>query len=264
MTSNQATIAELRRRYEALRTTGQAPKTLPGPSSRPAPERHIFAHETVPAGWYTTMTMRAGETIRIATGAEPSAVALLAWRRDDTSERINYADTVKVQWTTALQKGRVIFSDMGRIMLSIVEDSSGCHDALVGGSSASSNARRYGDGHRNTRDNFLLAAMKLGLDARDIPPCITFFAPVRVDAEGRFVWHEERRHHGDYVELRAEMDLLIALSNCPHPLDPAPDYRAAAVDVLRIETSEIDTDDLCRTATDEARRGFDNLAAITV
>ena len=260
----EPTIAELRRRYEALKASGQAPKALPGPSPRPAPERRIFARETLPAGWYATMIMRAGETIRIATGAEPSAVSLLAWRRDDTSERLNTADTVKVQWTSALQKGRVVFSDMGRPMLSFVEDSCGCHDALVGGSTAATSARRYGEGTRNTRDNFLLAAMKLGLDARDIPPCLTLFAPVRVDAQGRFVWYEERRQGGDYVELRAEMDLLLALSNCPHPLDPSPSYGATPIEVLRIESAAPSADDLCRKATDEARRGFDNLAAIAV
>ena len=261
---NEPTITELRRRYEALKSSGQAPKALPGPSPRPAPERRVVARETIPAGWYATMILRAGETIRIATGDSPSAVALLAWRRDDTSERLNTADTVKVQWTSALQKGRVVFSDMGRPMLSFVEDSCGCHDALVGGSTAATNARRYGDGHRNTRDNFLLAAMKLGLDARDIPPCLTLFAPVRVDGEGRFVWHGDRRQAGDFVELRAEMELLLAMSNCPHPLDPAPDYAASPVDVLRLESVAASADDLCRTATDEARRGFDNLAAIAV
>ena len=260
----EPTIAELRRRYEALKASGQAPKALPGPSPRPAPENQVFSREKIPAGWYATMILRAGETIRIATDATPSAVALLAWRRDDTSERLNTADTVKVQWTSALQKGRVVFSDMGRPMLSFVEDSCGCHDALVGGSTAASNARRYGEGTRNTRGNFLLAAMKLGLDARDIPPCLTLFAPVRVDAQGRFVWHEDRRQGGDYVELRAEMDLLLALSNCPHPLDPAPHYAAAPIEVLRIASAAPSADDLCRTATDEARRGFDNLAAIAV
>ena len=86
---------------------------------------------------------------------------------------------------------------MGRVMLSIVEDSCACHDALVGGSSARSNAKRYGDGAwRNTRDNFLLAAQKLGMSSRDVPPCLSFFAPIRVDDEGRFLWHEERRSAG--------------------------------------------------------------------
>ena len=264
MTTKDAKIAELRQRYEALKAAGQAPKALPGPSPHPAPDRPVLRRETLPGGWYTTLTLRAGETIRIQTDEHPSAVSLLAWRRDDPSERVNYADTVKVQWTTALQKGRVIFSDMGRVMLSIVEDSGAYHDALAGGSTAASNAKRYEGSHRNTRDNFVLAAMKLGLTARDIPPCITFFAPVRVDAGGGFVWHHDKRRGGDYIELRAEMDLLLALSNCPHPLDPAPLYDPASVDVLWIETAEIRPDDLCRTATEEAKRAFENLSLLAV
>lgn len=256
---------ERRQRYEALKASGQAPKRLPGPSARPAPAlsaEALIHHETIPGGWYWASRLKAGDILRLQTGV-PTAVSLVAWRREDPSERLNYADTVKVQWTAALGRGRVIFSDMGRVLLSIVEDSCGAHDALVGGSTVGSNARRYGDGpYRNTRDNLLLAAQKLGLDARDIPPCVTFFAPVRIDEAGRFVWTDAMRTSGDYVDLRAEMDLLVALSNCPHPFDPAPDYAPAPVEVLRFRAVAPGPDDLCRTATTEARRGFDNNAAL--
>lgn len=260
-------IAELRRRYEALKADGQAAKTLPPPSPRPAAtlcDDSILHRETIPGGWYWTTTLRAGEALRLQTGVRPSAVALLAWSKADPSERLNYADTVKLQWTAALQKGRVIFSDMGRVMLSIVEDSGAFHDALVGGSSAASNARRYGGGFRNTRDNFLLAAQKLGLGPRDIPPCLTFFAPVRTDSDGRFLWHEDKRQAGDYVDLRAEMDLLLVLSNCPHPLDPTPVYDPAPVAIVRFKAGPPTPDDLCRTATAEALRGFENNAMAAV
>ena len=266
--TKEETIDASRARYEALKAGGQAPKTLPPPSPRPAPpvgEGSLVHRETIPGGWYWTTALKAGEILRLQAGEVPSCVSLLAWRADDTSERLNFADTVKVQWTSALAKGRVIFSDMGRVMLSIAEDSCACHDAIVGGSSARSNARRYGDDRlRNTRDNFVLAAQKLGMGARDVPPCISFFAPVRVDGEGRFVWHEERRTGGDYVDLRAEMDLLVAVSNCPHPLDPAPDYAPAPVEAIRFRGPAVAADDLCRTATDEARRGFENNAALAL
>ena len=263
MTSSEI-IAERRGRYDALKAAGHAPKRLPGPSPRPAATSNVLRQETLPGGWYTTITLRAGETIRLQTDDVPSAVALVAWRRDDTCERINYADTVKVQWTTALQKGRVILSDMGRVMLSIVEDSGAYHDALVGGSTAGSNAKSYASLHRNTRDNFVLAAAKLGLEPRDVPPCVTFFAPVRVNADGKFVWHADKRTGGDYVDLRAEMDLLIAVSNCPHPLDSAPIYDPAPVELVWIETPAIGADDLCRTATVEAQRAFENLTLLAV
>ena len=66
---------------------------------------------------------RRGETIRLQTGDSPSSVSMIAWHRHEPSERLNVADSVKVQWTTVVEKGRVIFSDMGRVMLSVVEDS---------------------------------------------------------------------------------------------------------------------------------------------
>ena len=260
-------LAERRRRYEALRASGRAPARLPGPSARPAhrvAEVALLHHEKIPGGWYWSTLLKSGETLRLQTTLATSAVSLIAWRRDDPSERMNCADTVKVQWTAALGKGRVILSDMGRVLLSVVEDSSGWHDALAGGSTPGSNARRYAGGpFRNTRDNLVIAAQKLGLDARDIPPCVTFFAPVRVGAEGHLTWHADKRVAGDFVDLRAEMDLLVALSNCPHPLDPAADYDAAPVDAFRFTDVAPSADDICRTATDEARRALANNRALT-
>ena len=261
-------IAERRRRYDELKSSGRAPKTLPGPSARPAPAAdaaRVLHCETIPGGWYWTTALHPGEVLRLETGERPSSVSLVAWRTAEPSERINFADTVKVQWTSALAKGRVIFSDMGRVMLSIVEDSCGSHDAIVGGSTPWSNARRYQDaGLRNTRDNFVLAAQKLGLSERDVPPCVTFFAPVRVDEAGAFRWHADRRSARDYVDLRAEMEIIVAVSNCPHPLDPALEYAPAPIQALRLKAAPIADDDLCRTATDEARRGFDNIAALAL
>lgn len=267
MTTTEDIIAENRQRYEALKREGQghAPRALPLPSAQgaaPIDEASILHRETIPGGWYWTTALRPGEALRIALDHGPSSVALVAWNLADPSERLNYADTVKIQWTAALGKGRVLFSDMGRVMLSLIEDSCGAHDALAGGSNAASNAARYGEGpHRNTRDNLVLAALKSGLDRRDIPGLITFFAPVTVGAEGRLAWNEAGRRAVDFVDLRAEMPLQVTLSNCPHPLDPAPDYAPNPVAVTRFRVPEPRADDLCRTATIEAARGFENNAA---
>lgn len=259
----QALIEANKRRYEELKAASHAPAALPPPTPRgsvllPAGD---LAREVIPGGWYWTTTLKAGEALRIALMDGPSSVAFIAWNAADTSERLNYADTVKIQWTAALGKGRVLFSDMGRVMVSLIEDTTGAHDALAGGSTRASNRARYGNAVlRNTRDNFILAAGKLGLDRRDIPPAITFFAPVRTAAEGKLVWGEDTRQAGDFVDLRAEMDLIIALSNCPHPLDPAPTYAPKPVEAIRFPAPPAGPDDLCRTATAEAARGFDNLA----
>jgi urea carboxylase-associated protein 2 len=256
-------IAADRARYEEHQRKGlqNAPKALPGPSTIPAAEIANPIHiETIPGGWYWSTTLKAGDTIRLSQSNGPSALAMIAWSEADTSERLNLPDTVKVQWTTAIAKGRVLFSDMGRVMLSLTEAASSAHDGLVGGSTAASNAAKYAGDTRNTRDNFILLAAKLGLDRRDIPSALTFFAPVRVLDDGTFVWREDLRQPGDYVELRAEMDLNIGLSNCPHPLDPNPTYAPQPVEVIRYRAPAPAADDLCRTATAEAVRGFENNA----
>lgn len=257
-------IAQDRARYEEHQRKGLlfAPKALPGSSPLPAPALaadRVIETETIPGGWYWSTRLKAGEALRIGQSHGPSSVALIAWSARDSSERLNLPDTVKVQWTTAMSKGRVIFSDMGRVMFSVIEDSSGAHDGLVGGSTAASNAARYPGVTRNTRDNFVLVAGKLGLDRRDVPSALTLFAPVRVTVDGSFVWRPELSHPSDYVDLRAEMDLIFGFSNCPHPLDPNPNYAPNPVDITRY-VAAVAADDLCRTATAEALRGFENNA----
>lgn len=265
----QEQLAEInanKKRYEQLKTAGQAhaPRALPGLTARngaPIADSATFARETIPGGWYWTTQLKCGQTIRIVNRKGTSCVSLLAWSSVDPSERLNHADTIKVQWTATLRKGRVILSDMGRVMFSVVEDTSFMHDTLAGGSTAATNIARYGDlPTRNTRDNFVLAAAKLGLDRRDVMPCISFFAPVNVDAAGCFTWNASGRTAGDFVDLRAEMDMLVALSNCPHPIDPAGVYDPQPVDVIGYTAGPIASDDLCRTASMEAARAFENNA----
>lgn len=272
-------IAADRARFEEHERRGLtfAPKALPLPSPRPAPSpRDLLRQETIPGGWYATLALQEGEVLRLQAGGLGASLSLAAWSARDRSERLNLPDTVKVQWTTELRKGRVLFSDMGRVMLSITEDSSGGHDVLTGGSGptdlgptdlgptdlgpAGPDPTHAGTPHRrNTRENMILAAAKLGLDRRDMPMLMTFFAPVRVDAAGRFFWNGSLLSGEDWVELRAEMPLLLALSNDRHPMDPATGAVAAAT--LSLQAARpVPQDDLCRSASAEAMRGFQNNA----
>jgi urea carboxylase-associated protein 2 len=172
------------------------------------------------------------------------------------SERLNCADTVKVQWSAALSKGRVILTDMGRVLVSLIEDTSGAHDVLMGGSTPASVRAAYGGPARNTQENFLAAASKLGLGLRDIPSCVTFFAPVALDPEGRFVWNGARKTAGDFVDLRAEMDIVLVASNCAHPLDPARPAASGPVTLIRHRAPPPAPDDPCRTTSPEIIRAF--------
>jgi uncharacterized protein len=256
-------IAADRQRYLDFQRQGieATPKAMPEPSPRPAPVGDaVRLSETVPGGWYTTLQIKAGEVLRLVPQGAGSTVSLAAWALADPSERLCLPDTVKLQWTTDLTRGRVIFSDMGRVMLSLVADSCGAHDVLTGGSTPETVANYAGDARRNTRDNMVLAAARIGLDRRDIPAVLNLFAPVRVDAKGRFVWRPAMRALGDWVDLRAEMDLFVALSNCRHPLDPDAAIVPPDLAVACLPARPVCADDLCRTATPEARRGFENNA----
>ena len=255
-------ITANRKRYEDLRAEGQgaAVRALPPPTplDHKLAEGAIVHREIVPGGWYWTVGVARGRGLRIVNRGGSSSVAMIAWNTADRSERINYSDTVKVQWSAALRKGRVILTDMGHVAWSIIEDTSGAHDTLAGGSTAASNRAAYGDGsHRNTRDNFIGAAAKVGLDRRDIPPCVTFFAPVGVADDGRFIWDSTKRRAGDFVDLRAELNLVVALSNCPHPLDPASAYAPAPIEVILFNAAPPVPDDPCRTGGAEAKRAFE-------
>lgn len=263
----QAEVAANRKRYEELKAAGQghAPRALPPPTPRDGAAiaaSAIIHREIVPGGWYWTTRLNRGEALRLVNTGGTSCVSLLAWSAADTSERLNHADTIKVQWAASLRKGRVILSDMGRVLFSIVEETTGgAHDTLAGASTVATNEARYHTTTlRNTRDNFILAAGKLGLDRRDVHPCISFFAPVNVDAEGRFQWDASRRQAGDFIDLRAEMDVLVALSNCPHPLDASLAYATGDAEIVHYRAGRVGDSDLCRTASAEAARAFENNA----
>jgi uncharacterized protein len=257
--SRQEIIDANRRRYEELRAAGQEAKILPAPTAldaAPILPESVISREEVPADWYSIVRLRRGQALRIADPAGRSSVSMIAWREEDTSERINCADTVKVQWSVAISKGRIILSDMGRVLFALIEDSSGAHDLMVGGSTLASASDAYGIASRNTQENFIAGAAKIGLGPRDIPPCVTFFAPVSLDSNGRFIWNGKAKKPGDFVDLRAEMNVILVLSNCAHPLNPARPSPARPVTLVRYRAPAAGVDDPCRTGSAEAARAF--------
>ena len=258
-----AQIERNRQRYVELKAAGQG-------SQRPLPAatalgeavidaKSILNREVIPAGWYWSTRLRRGQRLRLNNPQATPGVCVMLWNADDPSERYNAGDTVKVQWTAELRKGRVLLSDMGCVLASITEDSCGAHDTLVGCSTALSNLERYGDASlRNSRDNLMLAIGKHGLTRRDLAPCISFFSPVCTDAQGRFQWRDGVLKPGDFVELRADMNLIAAVSNCPHPLAPGRQYDPTDIEAIVWQGDVAPADDLCRTLSAEARRGFEN------
>jgi uncharacterized protein len=252
-----------RRRYFALKEQGQkghSSRSLENLLQEDRSPRDIRLSESVPAGWYWSGRVSRGETLRIVNESGDASVSALFWNATDTSERLNPADTIKVQWTAHIEGGRLLLSDMGRVLAALIRDTCRFHDCLAGGSTRTSNARKYGPerASRNSRDNFILAASKHGLSSRDVGPCISFFAPVIVGPNGKLTWRDGVRKPGDYIDLRAEMDLLVALSNCRHPLDPDTSGSGEPVSIVIWQDRPLQETDYCRDATEEARRAFEN------
>jgi urea carboxylase-associated protein 2 len=156
-------------------------------------------------------------------------------------------------------------SDMGRVLLSITADTCGWHDPLGGHGSAAHVRRKYGERtyqearnerHRNAHDNFLIELGKYGLGLRDLVANVNLFSRLDVDADGRMRFHSGNSSKGALVELRAEMDVLVVLDTCQHPLDTGPIYAPKQVNLSVLKTPVPGTYDECRNFRGESQRAF--------
>ncbi|WP_298224774.1 urea amidolyase associated protein UAAP1 [Acidocella sp.] len=249
---DKLTPAQYRQRYEALQEAAHARAIAPKPETKfvDIKPEDVFLEDAIPPGWYVNLRLQRGAAVRIANLSGTPGATLFMWNAEDTSERFNAGDTTKLQWTTNLTTGRVLFSDMGRVLASIVADTGAGHDSIVG-----PNGPMQTQG-RNGRDNLRSAAAKFGLSRRDVAPAISLFSPVAVDNQGIIRW----RHNppqGAMVELRAEMDLLITISNTPHALSPVQEA-TGPISYIAWRAPTVSAHDLCRQFTEEAARGFIN------
>ena len=248
---DRLTPAEYRARYSALQAKARDRAAVPAGAVGGGLEalQGLYRQDSIPPGGYVALKLRRFDVLRIHNRPGTPGAALFLWNADDVSERYNAGDTVKLQWTTVLTTGRVLFSDMGRVLASITADSGAGHDSIIG-----PNGPAQAAGGRNGRDNLRLAAAKFGLTRRDVGPAISLFSKVGADAQGRL--HFAAPPKDAMVELRAEQNLLVALSNTPHALSPV-QQAVGAIDI-EIGHAVPAPDDLCRHFTEEAVRGFEN------
>ena len=235
----------------------------PTPPSEVDPATLVHA-EVVAGGGYTHLAVARGTHVRLTDLLGDACAHVLAYRLDRPWERLNVADTVKVQWQVYLTAGHLLLSDQGRVLASIVGDTSAHQDTLYGTTTRARNDERYGDGSAQGptpagRDLFALAAAKHDLGRRDLPPSISFFQGVRIDEDGRPVF-EGSAGPGAAITLRAEVPLLLLVANTAHPLDPR-EFTSTPLEVLAWRgTPTTDTDPLWD-ATPEGRRAFVNTLA---
>jgi urea carboxylase-associated protein 2 len=221
--------------------------------------------ETVAGGGYASRAVRRGVRIRLVDLRGDACAGLLLHNAVQPSERLNVADTVKVQWQAYLTQDSLLLSDMGRALATIVHDTSTRHDTLCGCSNRATNMQRYGSGAPhgsapNGRDHFAVALAKHGLDRRDIAPNVNFFKQVRVEADGSLRWHGSGSDAGAAVELLTEMPLIMTVVNVPHVLDPRPGYEVTPLRIIAWKTRPTARADRAWTTSPERERAYLNTA----
>jgi urea carboxylase-associated protein 2 len=220
--------------------------------------------ETIALGGYATRRLTRGSRLRLIDLKGDACASLLVFNAEMPTERLNVADTVKVQWNAYLGAGKLLLSDMGRVLMSFLSDEAGTHDAFCGTSNAASNEAKYGSGansgpYPNGRDRFLLGAAKHGLQRRDVHPCVNLFKGARIEEDGTITPLVGPFAPGRSLVLRAEMDVIVVIANCPHVLDPREEWSITPLRATAWRGHVTPADDPIRSATPEGLRAFENV-----
>lgn len=235
--------------------------------TEPLSGHNMLWEETIPGGAHWSFVMKRGTALRLTDVEGGANLSTLLYNQEEKLERYNMADTLKAQHTAHLGKGFVCYSDMGRVLASVIDDTSGWHDTVCGMSNAALVEKKYGKAdyqharnamHRNARDSMLIELGKWGLGKRDIVPNINFFSKVSADETGALRYQVNHSKAGGFVELRFEMNVLVVVSACQHPLDPGPQYAPGPVLLQAWRCGTPDESDLCRNFRPENVRGFYN------
>ncbi len=189
----------------------------------------------VPAQAPWSGLVRRGETIRIVDLDGQQAVDTLFYRADDFAERYSAQDTVRRQGAAYVTIGTRLVSSEGNVMLTVTGDSCGRHDTSAGACSCEANTVRFGQDTRYLhacRENFVLEVGRHGMSKRDIVPNVNFFMNVPIEPSGALAIVDGVSKPGDHVELRAEMDVLCVISNCPQINNPCNGFNPTPIRVL--------------------------------
>jgi urea carboxylase-associated protein 1 len=190
-----------------------------------------------PAGEPILFPLKQGQTLRIVDLEGNQAADVIFYSSDDPTEHYSATDTMLRQGGIYLTTGSVLYSNEARPMLTIVADTCGRHDTLGGACAAESNTVRYALQKKfmhSCRDNYLIALQEadIGLGKRDLVPNINFFMNVPVTADGQLTFADGVSGPGKYVEMQAQMDLWVLISNCPQLNNPCNAYNPTPIELL--------------------------------
>ena len=225
----------------------------------------LIVEEALRGGQMWSRVLKRGQALRLTDLEGGACVSLLAYNADQPLERYNMPDTLKAQHVSRITAGNVLYSDMGRVLLSVTSDTCGWHDTITGVGNAALGLKKYGAGayqalrnewYRNGRDNLLVELGKHGLGKRDFGATVNFFAKIVPDGEGKLSWVPGHSKPGASVTLRSEMNTLVVLTNTPHPLEPSEKYLTKPVKLGVYATGPLAPNDLCKHSCPENERGF--------
>jgi urea carboxylase-associated protein 1 len=179
--------------------------------------------------------VKKGQILRIEDTYGQQAIDTLFYNADDFSERYSSQDTMREQGAAYISTGTKIISSEGRVMATMTADTCGRHDTSAGACSCESNTVRFGHYTKYLhacRDNFVLEVSKHGMSKRDVVANINFFMNVPIEPSGEMTIVDGISAPGDYVELKAEMDVLLVISNCPQINNPCNGFDPTPIRVL--------------------------------
>ncbi len=218
-------------------------------------------------GKHWSLRLRRGLSLKISDLKGCANVGMVLYNSMNLLERYNAPDTLKCQHTFHLTQGHCLYSDMGRIMASIVYDDADGHESICGNTSALQIANQYGardyqndrnDWYQNGQDAFLVELAKYGLDRSDLPANINFFNKCVIGGDGGISLSESNLNAGRSIVLRFEMDCLVVLHTCPHALLKSSEYPQGEVSLEISDAPSVEHDDQCMNSCDENKRGFEN------
>lgn len=223
----------------------------------------------LPGAAHWSLTMRRGTEMRLTDVNGGGNVGMLFYNPENLLERYNAPDSLKCQHTFKLTRGNCLYSDMGRIFCSIVEDELGWHESVCGNITAKQVTERWGgrdyqqnmnNWHQNGHDAFLVELTKYGLTRADLAANVNWFSKVFADETGRLQLDPTFSQAGNSVSLRFEMDTLVLLHTCPHPLNQSDSYPYRPVKIELGLAEPVADDDYCLNFRPENQRGFQNNA----
>jgi uncharacterized protein len=226
----------------------------------------IYKVELTGAGMWSKIIGK-GKVLKLTDPEGGANVGMMLYNANQRTERYNMPDTLKGQQVFYLCQGLCLHTDMGRLIASITADTVGWHDAVCGTSDAGEVREKYGeltyqvgrnDWYRSGTECFLIELAKWGMGEKDWMPNINFFSKVVTDEEGGLTYAAGNSKAGDSVSLRMEMDALVILNTCQHPLAPDGEYVTKPVLLEVFEGAAIRDDDECLNSHPENARAFLN------